>query len=311
MHRARAWGRRAGGPSCCGAIARMSSASSRAPRWRSPRRSRPAEAAGAGSSTRCAPSRGPKPTQRPMPSSAIGPTWSLWRWTALTAERPGFDCGPIGTGATGCSSPPSPGRRNPPSTIGLVGRLAASILSADLAPLAEQVKLVEQHAEVIHIDIMDGHFVPPIALGTVVVDSLRPYTQRTLHGHLMVDAPEQFFEELADAGLDVVSFHHEAVGDPEPAIAKARAAGLRVGLTLNMETSVEAVFPVARSGGRRDADEHPAGVERANAGIPRSTLGWRRSGAEIDRQGLPSTWRSTAASRSTTPGLPSTRAPRS
>ena len=125
-----------------------------------------------------------------------------------------------------------------------MGRLAASILSADLARLAEQVKLVEEHAEVIHIDIMDGHFVPPIALGTVVVDSLRPYTQRTLHGHLMVDAPEQFFEELADAGLDVVSFHHEAVGDPEPAIAKARAAGLKVGLTLNMETPVEAVFPV-------------------------------------------------------------------
>ena len=125
-----------------------------------------------------------------------------------------------------------------------MGRLAASILSADLARLAEQVKLVEQHAEVIHIDIMDGHFVPPIALGTVVVDSLRPYTQRTLHGHLMVDAPEQFFEELAEAGLDIVSFHHEAVGDPEPAIAKARAAGLKVGLTLNMETPVEAVFPV-------------------------------------------------------------------
>ncbi len=125
-----------------------------------------------------------------------------------------------------------------------MGRLAASILSADLARLADQVKLVEDHAEVIHIDIMDGHFVPPIALGTVVVASLRPYTERTLHGHLMVDAPEQFFEELAEAGLDVVSFHHEAVGDPEPAIAKARAAGLKVGITLNMETPVEAAFPV-------------------------------------------------------------------
>ena len=128
--------------------------------------------------------------------------------------------------------------------MGRVGRLAASILSADLARLADQVKLVERHAEVIHIDIMDGHFVPPIALGTVVVDALRPCTERILHGHLMVDAPEQFFEELAEAGLDVVSFHHEAVGDPEPAIAKARAAGLKVGITLNMETPVEAVYPV-------------------------------------------------------------------
>jgi ribulose-phosphate 3-epimerase len=125
-----------------------------------------------------------------------------------------------------------------------VGKLAASILSADLACLADQVKLVEDHAEVIHIDIMDGHFVPPIALGTVVVASLRPCTERTLHGHLMVDAPEGFFEELADAGLDVVSFHHEAVGAPGPAIARARAAGMGVGITLNMETPVEAVFPV-------------------------------------------------------------------
>jgi ribulose-phosphate 3-epimerase len=124
-----------------------------------------------------------------------------------------------------------------------VGTLAASILSADLAQLAAQVKLVEAHADIIHIDIMDGHFVPPIALGTVVVASLRPYTDRTLHGHLMVDAPEGFFDELAEAGLDVVSFHHEAVGDPEPAIAKARAAGLGVGITLNQETPVEEIFP--------------------------------------------------------------------
>ncbi len=128
--------------------------------------------------------------------------------------------------------------------MAIVGKLAASILSADLACLADQVKLVDTHAEVIHIDIMDGHFVPPIALGTVVVASLRPYTERTLHGHLMVDAPVGFFEELADAGLDVVSFHHEAVGSPGPAIAKARSVGLGVGITLNMETPVETVFPV-------------------------------------------------------------------
>jgi ribulose-phosphate 3-epimerase len=128
-------------------------------------------------------------------------------------------------------------------TIRAVGVLAASILSADLARLADQVKLVEAHADIIHIDIMDGHFVPPIALGTVVVASLRPCTDRTLHGHLMVDAPESFFAELAEAGLDVVSFHHEAVADPEPAIAKARAVGMRVGITINLETPVEAVLP--------------------------------------------------------------------
>jgi ribulose-phosphate 3-epimerase len=124
-----------------------------------------------------------------------------------------------------------------------MGKLAASILAADLAHLAAEVKAVEGSADIIHIDIMDGHFVPPIALGTVVVASLRPCTDLTLHGHLMVDAPESFFEELAEAGLDVVSFHHEAVGDPEPAVAKARAAGMRAGITLNLETPVEMVFP--------------------------------------------------------------------
>ncbi len=124
-----------------------------------------------------------------------------------------------------------------------MGKLAASILAADLAHVADEVKLVEPYADIIHIDIMDGHFVPPIALGTVFVASLRPWTQLVLHGHLMVDAPESFFEELAEAGLDVVSFHHEAVGDPEPAIAKARAAGMRAGVTLNLETAVEDTFP--------------------------------------------------------------------
>ncbi|HTG47059.1 MAG TPA: ribulose-phosphate 3-epimerase [Actinomycetota bacterium] len=124
-----------------------------------------------------------------------------------------------------------------------MGKLSASILAADLARLGEQVKLVESAAEVIHVDIMDGHFVPPIALGAVVVKSLRPVTELPLHGHLMVDAPEGFFDELRDAGLDMVSFHLEAVPEPAPAIRKARDAGLGVGLTINLETPVAAAEP--------------------------------------------------------------------
>lgn len=124
-----------------------------------------------------------------------------------------------------------------------MGKLSASILAADLANLGDQVSAVEAFAEVIHIDIMDGHFVPPIALGAVVVKSLRPVTQRVLHGHLMVDAPESFFDELKEAGLDMVSFHMEAVPEPGPGIAKARDAGLGVGLTLNLETPVKHVTP--------------------------------------------------------------------
>lgn len=124
-----------------------------------------------------------------------------------------------------------------------MGKLSASILAADLARLGEQVKLVEPYAEAIHIDIMDGHFVPPIALGAVVVASLRPITGHLLHGHLMVDAPENHFDELAEAGLDMVSFHLEAVGDPAPAIRKARGAGMGVGLTINQETAVAELYP--------------------------------------------------------------------
>ena len=124
-----------------------------------------------------------------------------------------------------------------------MGTLSASILSADFAHLADQVKLVEPYAEVIHIDIMDAHFVPPLTIGPMVVASLRPVTGRVLHGHLMVEAPEGLFDELAEAGLDIVSFHCEAVTDPAPIIAKARGTGMGVGLTLNMETPVEDAFP--------------------------------------------------------------------
>jgi ribulose-phosphate 3-epimerase len=124
-----------------------------------------------------------------------------------------------------------------------MGVLSASILSADFAHLADQVKLVEPYAEVIHIDVMDAHFVPPLTIGPVVVASLRPVTGRVFHGHLMVEAPEGLFDDLAEAGLDMVSFHHEAVADPAPVIAKARGTGMRVGMTLNMETPVNAIFP--------------------------------------------------------------------
>jgi len=124
-----------------------------------------------------------------------------------------------------------------------MGKLSASILSADLANLAAQVKLVHGHADVIHVDVMDAHFVPPLTIGPLVVAALRPHTDLTLHGHLMVEAPEGLFDELAEAGMDVVSFHVEAVDDPAPVIAKARGAGMRVGLTVNPETPIEVIYP--------------------------------------------------------------------
>ena len=118
-----------------------------------------------------------------------------------------------------------------------------SILSADFACLADQVASVEPYADAIHIDVMDGHFAPPITFGPVVVASLRPHTDLVLHGHLMVDAPVNLFDELAEAGMDLVSFHVEAVDDPAPVIRKARGAGMGVGMTVSPQTPVERLYP--------------------------------------------------------------------
>jgi ribulose-phosphate 3-epimerase len=166
-----------------------------------------------------------------------------------------------------------------------VATLSASILSADLAHLADQVRLVEPFADAIHVDIMDGRFVPPITFGPLVVAALRRVTERTLHGHLQVEMPEALFDELAAAGMDVVSFHLEAVDDPAPVIAKARGAGLRVGLALSPETPVEALF-----GSLDDLDDvivmsvHPGWAGQPF--IPGSLAKVSAVRAELERRGL-------------------------
>src|SRR6266702_3121581 len=124
-----------------------------------------------------------------------------------------------------------------------MGKLAASILSADFAYLADQVKLVEKHADFIHIDIMDAHFVPPLSIGPVVVESLRPVTGLAFHCHLMVDHPIALFDDLKAAGTDIVTAHVESADDPSDAVREARARGMRAGLALNPETPVDQVFP--------------------------------------------------------------------
>ena len=122
-------------------------------------------------------------------------------------------------------------------------RVAASILSADFARLGEQIRAVEPHAEIIHVDVMDGHFVPPLTIGPVVVESLRPVTGRTLHAHLMVERPEALFEDFAGAGTDLVTFHIEATADPGAVIRRADELGMRPGIAVNPETEVDSVFP--------------------------------------------------------------------
>jgi ribulose-phosphate 3-epimerase len=122
-------------------------------------------------------------------------------------------------------------------------KVAASILAADFARLGEQVKAVEPWADMIHVDMMDAHFVPPLTIGPVVVESLRPVTDRPLHAHLMVERPQELLEPLVEAGTDQVTFHAEASADAPKLLARIREHGLRAGMAVNPETPVDAVFP--------------------------------------------------------------------
>jgi ribulose-phosphate 3-epimerase len=123
------------------------------------------------------------------------------------------------------------------------GKVAASILSADFAYLGDQVKLVEPHADLIHIDAMDAHFVPPLSVGPVVVESLRRVTDLPLHCHLMVEKPESLLKDFANAGADIVTAHVEAVHDPARIVRDAEALGVKAGLALNPQTDADALFP--------------------------------------------------------------------
>ena len=124
----------------------------------------------------------------------------------------------------------------------MAGKIAASILSADFAYLGDQVKLVEPHADLIHIDAMDAHFVPPLSIGPVVVEALRKVTSLPLHCHLMVDRPDLLLKDFADAGADIVSCHMEALEEPRAVIRQAQDLGMRSGLAINPGTPADAVF---------------------------------------------------------------------
>jgi ribulose-phosphate 3-epimerase len=124
-------------------------------------------------------------------------------------------------------------------------RVAPSILASDFARLGEQVEqMMDAGARVIHVDVMDGHFVPPISIGPLIVESLRELVHGrggVLDVHLMVERPERRVEEFAAAGADTLSVHWEATPHVHYALSAVRAAGLDAGLAINPGTPPEVV----------------------------------------------------------------------
>ena len=124
-------------------------------------------------------------------------------------------------------------------------KIAPSILAANFAKLGEEVLEVEKAgAELIHIDVMDGHFVPNITMGPIVVEALRPLTSLPLDVHLMIENADQYIEAFAKAGADYITVHVEASPHLHRTIQLIRSFGVKPGVVLNPHTPVESIMHV-------------------------------------------------------------------
>ena len=117
--------------------------------------------------------------------------------------------------------------------------VAPSILSADFANLADDIKLIDQSdADWVHVDVMDGRFVPNISFGFPVIKAVRPYTNKPFDVHLMIEDPDQYFKEFKDAGADILTIHYEASTHLHRSIQAIKGMGMKAGVSLNPHTPV-------------------------------------------------------------------------
>jgi len=126
-------------------------------------------------------------------------------------------------------------------------KISPSILSADFSKLGSEIKNLEKaEADLIHIDVMDGHFVPNITIGPEVITKLRKYTSLPFDVHLMISPVHNFIKNFAEAGSDIITIHPEATNDLVSSIKKIKSFNKKAGVSLNPETPVEKVLPVLK-----------------------------------------------------------------
>ncbi len=124
-------------------------------------------------------------------------------------------------------------------------KIAPSILSANFAKLGEEVKDVENGgADYIHVDVMDGHFVPNITIGPLIVEAIRPVTKLPLDVHLMIEKPDSYIKEFAKAGADIITVHVEACTHLHRTLQLIKSEGVKSGVVLNPHTPVESIVHV-------------------------------------------------------------------
>jgi len=130
-----------------------------------------------------------------------------------------------------------------PGTIEIV----PSILSSDFAKLAEEIAEIESAGvSMVHLDVMDGHFVPNITIGPPVIAKLRKYSSLVFDSHLMISEPEKYVERFVEAGANHITFHIETADEPQKLVDKLHELGCTAGICLNPETPVEAVEEAAQ-----------------------------------------------------------------